>query len=56
MKKPECFGKENGYLMKCNESHHAPEKNCPLIEKCYQVYLDRKYGNSLTKNKGERRG
>ena len=34
---PKCFGKKNGYLLKCSEAHHT--NNCELIEKCYQEYI-----------------
>ena len=43
-----CFGKNNGYLLKCHEfdpmkAHKKNKKRhidgCPVVEKCYQAYL-----------------
>lgn len=49
-----CFGKNNGYLLKCHEFDpmKARKKNkkryidgCPVVEKCYQAYLARRFVN-----------
>ena len=37
--RPKCFGKKNGYVMKCSELHHPIKNQCPIIEECYQKYL-----------------
>lgn len=43
MKKPECFGKKDGYMIKCHEHEsYYLEPPCKYVERCYKKYISKK--------------
>ena len=44
---PKCFGKKDGYMLKCWEAHHKQEEECEEREQCYQAYIRSQYFSEL---------
>jgi hypothetical protein len=51
-----CFGRYNGYLIKCHERAEDSSKRvskkwpwCKMVEECYQNYIKKQGGQKLEK-------